>query len=86
MGVGQQAPEGGEHRAGPADTVAGSEIADELAQPRWRLGQPGGQVLAADEGPVGMTLPARRAQAEPGVALHPSARGTGPWLLGLPRP
>jgi len=85
MRVFQQPPERGEHRAGAADAVAGGEIADELPQPGWRLDQAGDEVAALDEGPVGVALPARRAQAEPGMAPHLSASGTGPrWLLCLP--
>ena len=47
----------------------------------------GDQVLALDEGPVRVALPARRAQPEPGMAQHPAtAAARLGWLLAGPGP
>src|SRR6266702_2129680 len=61
-------------------------MADQVAQPGGRVGQPGDQVAALDEGPVGMPLPASRAQAMGGMATQPAALDTDPRrVLGLAR-
>lgn len=67
----------GDHRAGPAGRVLGGEICREVLQPVGRIVEFCDEVLGPDEGTVGVTLPAGRAQPQPCVLPHSAALLTG---------
>ncbi|MGW1617519.1 hypothetical protein ACWCQZ_51460, partial [Streptomyces sp. NPDC002285] len=53
--------------ARPADATAGRDMSHEVVQPRGRIGQLVTEMFAADEGAAGVSLPAGRAQSQPGM-------------------
>ncbi|WP_282704229.1 hypothetical protein [Streptomyces sp. CC219B] len=69
--------------AGPADTMAGCDMSDEVVQPGGWVGQLVAKVFAADEGAAGVFLPAGRAQPQAGMTSQLSALAAVPRRLLL---
>src|SRR5215212_7935210 len=85
--VGQKPAQRADHCRGVGGVVSGSEIADEIAEPARWVGQLGGQVVAPDERPVRMALPARGAQSETVMAAQlATAEAVPRRRLRRPRP
>lgn len=80
----QEPTERADHGARSAGAVPGAEVAGEVAQPRRWVGEAFLQVGGGDEGPVGVLLPAGRAQPQPGMASNLATPGAfARRLLGL---
>lgn len=73
MFVVQQPSQLADQATRPSRRVTGGQVADELAEPGRRVGQPGDEVLAGDEGPFRAALPAGRAQAVAGMRAQLTA-------------
>ncbi|MDO0923989.1 hypothetical protein QQY24_00410 [Streptomyces sp. TG1A-8] len=67
MPIVQKPAQVGDEAAGPGDAEAGRDMDDEVVEPGGRVGELVAQILAADEGAVGVPLPAGRAQPQSGM-------------------